>query len=83
VRTVILPSCRRIVLASLGGFVLLALAGPPTEAADKKAKPVAPLPNKESLLTVEDWQKTPLLPLKSEELDQLERVAFICSDGCI
>ncbi len=51
-----------------------------TEAAQKKQpppkkpapqKPVAPPPPRSSLLTVEDWQKAPLKPLRPGEIDEL------------
>jgi hypothetical protein len=56
------------VFGLLGSCTLLAgLSG----AADPVAKPVAAPPRKQALLTPEDWQKTPLLPVKPDEIDRL------------
>jgi hypothetical protein len=50
----------------------LLLVGVPAEAADgKPARAVVPRPPADALLKVEDWQKTPLQPVRAEEIDQL------------
>jgi hypothetical protein len=73
----------RSAFAPLAGCVLLALTALPSSAADPKAKAEAPPPSKEALLTVEDWQKVPLLPLKPGELDELidKEFAKLAADG--
>src|SRR5688572_25506654 len=70
------PACRLylfLLCCLSAGIALVVALAISAEAADAKAptKPVAPPPSKEALLVAEDWQKTPLQPVKSEEIDQL------------